>query len=61
MKKFNKDNTSELIRDEWYLVKCPLFSESKYEVAVWEFEKFRSQANGDFINDYVTHFELLKQ
>lgn len=61
MKEFNDKNTKELQQDEWYMVKCPLFCESQYEIARWEFTNFVSQANGDFINQYVTHFKLLEE
>jgi hypothetical protein len=61
MKEFNDKNTKDLKQDEWYIVKCPMFCESRHEIAKWEFNNFVSQANGDFINQYVSHFKLLKE
>lgn len=42
-----------------FLVFCPEFSPSQYEVCSVEKGIFTSQANGDVINDYVNEFIAL--
>lgn len=61
MTEFNDANKWKLINEYWYLVQCPEFCESGFEVAQWDGYGFISQANGDEINRFVKGFMSLNK
>ena len=53
---FDEKSKSSLERGEYYLVQCPGFCPSGFEIAEWDGKNFISQANSDEMNNEVEGF-----
>jgi hypothetical protein len=60
MQKFYIENKKKLEPGTWFLVKCPEFCQSKFEVAYWDGDCFVSQANGEDITETVIEYTDLE-
>lgn len=56
MIRFTEESAKDLERGDYYLVQCPDFCPSGFEIAEWDGKNFISQANSDEMNDQVEGF-----